>query len=416
MASVEQELQATEDAWANFAPSLGRAVHVSADLTKHDLLRRLISHATSPGTISDALPSVLEDLENMEDKKVDEQLAQARNVVFLPPFTAMPPSAVNPDSLKLSYSCPAYTFSVTSNVAEITITFEVKEQHNVRLLPGSLSTLGGSSIRSKFDPPISVITPKVKGTFVLCIGVHGAITNSSRFVFVQLCSPKPPFAYVIIPIRIKFQEGLPTRYTPIIQDYYSVLNKINGGLTMALAQGLPVYLSDLSIDAATQAQYTSFAYPLLAPLIGVIETTEKQRRAVFARSHCTLRQWLANPFPLLSPGDVTIPAESWNVLIYLSKLKILVNVASALAFIHQKDKVHGCLSLDSVYIDYDQQARLVWDCLAPTPVVPQENLDSSLVRHRQPSANISGFSNSTCSILGSITTWRPICTGTTALR
>lgn len=68
----------------------------------------------------------------------------------------------------------------------------------------------------------------------------------------------------------------------------------------------------------------------------------------------SLTDWLRSPFPLTN--------ASHSNLIELSKLQMIAEIAGALASIHAKKFVHGCLCLAAVFINGEFSAKLLWNC------------------------------------------------------
>jgi hypothetical protein len=110
-----------------------------------------------------------------------------------------------------------------------------------------------------------------------------------------------------------------------------------------------------------------YDHPQLAKPIGRSNPSlGEQFYYMFESSPRRLPLWLSNPFPLVS-GKHPDSIE-------LSKYAILSQVASALSFVHEQGLIHGDLSIEAVFLDHNNSAKLVWNCEIVPEIPTQEKV------------------------------------------
>lgn len=128
-------------------------------------------------------------------------------------------------------------------------------------------------------------------------------------------------------------------------------------MTRCYYKGVPFYRSvGIKTEKQASQQLASlYAHPNLAkPVAQHKEPSSPYTGYLLETSPVSLSDWLRAPFPL------TFNATHPN-LIELSKLQIITEIAGALGSIHAKNKVHGCLCLNAVFINAEFSAKLLWN-------------------------------------------------------
>jgi len=168
----------------------------------------------------------------------------------------------------------------------------------------------------------------------------------------------PMIVDIANPNKIAY-ERLSDSFTNSRQIFPSMLH---GTLT-----GTPFYKADETSKWISDEKEvrTLYGHKHLAKVVAFQQAADNPQRCsyLFETSHVNLRQWLENPWPLL---------ECDADLIEVSKIQLLTQCAEALEYIIVTNKkMHGYVSLDSVLINSNYEAKLLWNCNWP-PVPPTQ--------------------------------------------
>ena len=128
-------------------------------------------------------------------------------------------------------------------------------------------------------------------------------------------------------------------------------------MTRCVYKGVPFYRSvGVKTDKrASNVLASLYVHQNLAKPVALHKEPSSPYIGLFLETTgASLADWLRSPFPLTNASH---PNH-----IELSKLQMIAELAGAVASIHAKKLVHGCLCVNAVFINAEFSAKLLWNC------------------------------------------------------